>query len=151
MDSSTYVPLKQRSEYNFCIPSSNTFLYRRCIFWKIHYHFCKFKVCKSVHHHTFQINQPTRCNNFSSLLLDVYVQLNMFRASSRLSSGAQQLQYQPLVLPLERGGSSAIGRGRAPSWLIYLNWKAVHVHATKALGVKSIVPQVNNLGSTVRS
>jgi hypothetical protein len=24
---------------------------------------------------TFQINQPTRCNNFSSLLLDVYAQL----------------------------------------------------------------------------
>jgi hypothetical protein len=24
-----------------------------------------FKVCKSVHHHTIQINQPTRCNNFS--------------------------------------------------------------------------------------
>jgi len=42
-----------------------------------------FKVCKSVHHHTIQINQPTRCNNFSSLLLHVYVQLNMFRASSR--------------------------------------------------------------------
>jgi len=41
---------------------------------------------------TFQINQPTRCNNFWSLLLDVYVQLNMFRASSRPSSGAQQLQ-----------------------------------------------------------
>jgi hypothetical protein len=35
----------------------------------------------------FQINQPTRCNNFSGLLLDVYVQLNMFRASSRPSSG----------------------------------------------------------------
>jgi hypothetical protein len=52
----------------------------------------KFKVCKSVHHHTVHINQPTRCNNFSSLLLDVYVQLNMFRASSRPSSGAQQLQ-----------------------------------------------------------
>ena len=50
------------------------------------------KVCKSVHHHTIQINQPTRCNNFSSLLLDVYLQLNMFRASSRPSSGAQQLQ-----------------------------------------------------------
>jgi hypothetical protein len=42
--------------------------------------------------HPFQINQPTRCNNFSSLLLDVYLQLNMFRASSRPSSGAQQLQ-----------------------------------------------------------
>jgi hypothetical protein len=36
----------------------------------------------------FQINQPTRCKNFSSLLLEVYVQLNMFRASSRPSSGA---------------------------------------------------------------
>ena len=57
--------------------------------------------------------QPTRCNNFSSLLLDVYVQLNMFRASSRLSSGAQNLQQQPLVLPLERGGSSVVGRGPA--------------------------------------
>jgi len=52
----------------------------------------EFTVCKSVHHHTIQINQPTRCNNFSSLLLDVYLQLNMFRASSRPSSGAQQLQ-----------------------------------------------------------
>ena len=39
-----------------------------------------------------QINQPTRCNNFSRLLLDVYLQLSMFRASSRPSSGAQQLQ-----------------------------------------------------------
>jgi hypothetical protein len=39
-----------------------------------------------------QINQQTRCNNFSSLLLDVYVQLNMFRAFSRPSSGTQQLQ-----------------------------------------------------------
>jgi hypothetical protein len=68
-----------------------------------------------MHHHTFKINQPTRCNNFSSLLFDVYsyVQLNMFRASSRPSSGAQQLQFQPLVLPLERGDSSAVGRGRA--------------------------------------
>jgi len=52
----------------------------------------KSKFCKTVHHHTIQINQPTRCNIFSSLLLDVYVQLNMFRASSRPSSGAQQLQ-----------------------------------------------------------
>jgi len=37
----------------------------------------------------------------------------MFRASSRPSSGVQQLRWQPLVLPLERGGSSAVGRGRA--------------------------------------
>jgi hypothetical protein len=54
-------------------------------------HYQKFKVCKSVHHQTIQINQPPRCNNFSSLLLDVYVQLNMFRASPRPTSGAQQI------------------------------------------------------------
>jgi hypothetical protein len=72
-----------------------------------------------------QLNQPTRCNSFSCLLFDVYVQLNMFRASSRPSSGAQQLQQQPLGLPLERGGSSAVGRGRPgrpePSKKIQLN------------------------------
>ena len=72
-----------------------------------------FKVCKSVHHHTIQINQPTRCNNLSSLLLDVYVRLNMFRAPLRPSLEAQQLQKQPLVLPLECGGISAVGHGRA--------------------------------------
>jgi len=37
----------------------------------------------------------------------------MFRATSCPSSGAYQLQQQPLVLPLERGGSSAVGRGQA--------------------------------------
>jgi hypothetical protein len=56
-----------------------------------------FNVCQSLGEvedflKAFQINQPTRCNNFSSSLLDVYVQLNMFRASSCPSSGAQQLQ-----------------------------------------------------------
>jgi hypothetical protein len=61
----------------------------------------------------FQINERTRCNNFSSLLFDVYVQLNMFRAFSHPSSGAQQLQWQPLVLLLKHGGSSTVGRGRA--------------------------------------
>jgi hypothetical protein len=33
-----------------------------------------------------QINQPTRCNSFTSLLLDVYVWLNMFRVPLRQSS-----------------------------------------------------------------
>ena len=61
---------------------------------------------------TIPISQPTRCNNFPSLLVDVYVRLDMFRASSRPSSGAQELQQQPLVLLLEHGGSSA-GCGRA--------------------------------------
>ena len=35
-----------------------------------------------------QINQPTKCNSFSSLLLDIYVRLNMIRASSHPSLGA---------------------------------------------------------------
>jgi hypothetical protein len=47
-----------------------------------------FVICLFIIH----INQPTRCKNFSSLLLDVYVQLNMLRMSSRPSSEAQQLQ-----------------------------------------------------------
>jgi hypothetical protein len=70
-----------------------------------------------VHHHTVQINQPTGRNNFSSLLLDVYLLLNMFWASSHPSSGAQQLRQQPLILPSEHGNISAVGRGRASSML----------------------------------
>jgi len=35
-----------------------------------------------------QINQPARCNIFTSLLLDVYVSLNMLREPPRSSSGA---------------------------------------------------------------
>jgi hypothetical protein len=42
-----------------------------------------------------------------------YVQLNMLGGLARPSSGAQQLQQQPLALPLERGGRSAVGLGRA--------------------------------------
>ena len=60
-----------------------------------------------------QTNKKTRCNNFSSSLLDFYLQLNVFRASSCPSSGAQQLQQRPLLLPSERGDSSGVGRGRA--------------------------------------
>jgi hypothetical protein len=77
------------------------------------YQFLNSKSASPVHHRTIQINQTTRCKNSSCLLFDVYVQLNTFRVSSRPLSGAQQLQYQPLVLPLERGGKSAVGRGRA--------------------------------------
>jgi hypothetical protein len=50
--------------------------------------FFKFDFRKSVNHHTIQINQPTRCNSFTSLLLDVYVWLYMFRTLRRPSSGA---------------------------------------------------------------
>jgi len=48
----------------------------------------KCDVRKSLHHHTIQVIQPTGWNSFTSLLLDVYVWLNMFRASPRPSSGA---------------------------------------------------------------
>jgi len=36
-----------------------------------------FDVRKSVHHHMIQIIQPTRCNSSTSLLLKVYVWLNI--------------------------------------------------------------------------
>jgi hypothetical protein len=49
--------------------------------------FTNFDVHKSMHHHMIQINQPTRCSSFISLLLDVYVWLNMFRAPLCPSSG----------------------------------------------------------------
>jgi hypothetical protein len=53
---------------------------------------------------TFNSNKsPTWCNNFSVYYPDVCLQLNMFRALSRPSSGAQWLQWQPLVLPSYRG------------------------------------------------
>jgi hypothetical protein len=50
---------------------------------------------------------PTRCNNFTVYYPDVCLQLNMFRPFSRPSSGAQWLQWQPLVLPLYRGVNRA--------------------------------------------
>jgi hypothetical protein len=56
--------------------------------------------------------------------LNIYVQLNMFQTSSRPSSGAQQLQQQPLVLTLEHGGSSVVGRGLAGYFHVF---KSLHV------------------------
>jgi hypothetical protein len=66
-----------------------------------------------VHHHTIQINHQLDTTIFPVYYLDVYLQLNMFRASPRPSPGAQQLQWQSLVLPSERGDSSAFVRGRS--------------------------------------
>jgi hypothetical protein len=48
----------------------------------------QFDVHKFMHHHTIQINQPTRWNRFTSLLLDVYVWLNMFQVLLRPLSEA---------------------------------------------------------------
>jgi hypothetical protein len=54
--------------------------------------FFKFKVCKSLYHHTIQINHQLDVTIFSVYYPDFYLQLNVFRASSRPLSGAQQLQ-----------------------------------------------------------
>jgi hypothetical protein len=50
----------------------------------------------------------TWCNSFSVYYPDVCLQLSMFRAFSRPSSGAQWLQWQRLVLPSYRGDSRAV-------------------------------------------
>ena len=72
--------------------------------------FINFDVRKSVHHHTIQINQPTRCNTSTSLLLDVYVWFNIFRAPPHPSSGA----CTALGASGWRSGSwSDVGRGLA--------------------------------------
>ena len=58
---------------------------------------------------TFNSNKlPTWCNNFSVYYSDVCLQLNMFWAFSRPSSGAQWLQWQPLVLPSYRDDSRVV-------------------------------------------
>jgi len=58
---------------------------------------------------TFNSNKSqTWCNNFSVCYPDVCLQLNMFRAFSCPSSGAQWLRWQPLVLPSYRGDSRAV-------------------------------------------
>jgi hypothetical protein len=62
----------------------------------------------SVHHRTIQINHQ---NNEKKTLVyypDVFLQLNMFRAFSRPSSGAQRLHWQALGLPSYRGDSRAV-------------------------------------------
>jgi len=51
---------------------------------------------------------PTRCNSFSVYYPDVYLQLNMFQAFPRPSSGAQWLQWQPLLLPSYHGDNHAM-------------------------------------------
>ena len=58
---------------------------------------------------TFNSNKsPSWCKSFSVYYPDVCLQLNMFRAFSGPSSGAQWLQWQPLFLPSYRGDSRAV-------------------------------------------
>jgi len=59
--------------------------------------------------HLIQTNQPTRSNSFTSLLFDVYVWLNMFRALLRPSSGAYNRTRSLWFCRWERGGWSVVG------------------------------------------
>jgi len=78
---------------------------------------------------TFNSNKsPTWCNKFSVYYPDVCLQLNMFRAFSRLSSGTQWLHWQPLVLPSYRGDSRAVFVV-GPAGLSVL-WVAYATHST---------------------
>jgi hypothetical protein len=67
---------------------------------------------------TFNSNKSQKKKkNFSVYYPDVCLQLNMFLAFSHPSSGAQCLQWQPLVLPSYRGDSRAVfvvGQGGRP-------------------------------------
>ena len=84
---------------------------------------------------TFNSNKsPTWCKNFSVYYPDVCLQLNMFRAFSRPSSGAQWLQWQPLVLPSYRGDSRAL-------FVFGPSGKPDHKHSTTVTTIRKVKPE----------
>jgi hypothetical protein len=68
----------------------------------------KFKIYKSVHHRTIQINHQPDATSFQFIILTFVYISTCCLAFSRPSSGAQRLQWQPLVLPSYRGDSRAV-------------------------------------------
>jgi hypothetical protein len=69
------------------------------------------KVCRKANGiklRKYSNKSPTRRNSFPVYYPDVYLQLYMFRSFSRPSSGAQWLQWQPLVLLSYRVDSRAV-------------------------------------------
>ena len=85
-------------------------------------------------HRSFKFNSnksPTWCNNFSVYYPDVCLQLNMFRAFSRPSSGAQWLQWWPLVLPSYRGDSRAVFVVGSADWPARPRTQHCYHHDTK--------------------
>ena len=100
-------------EFRITLYSLNLVIITQC---KSFFTWYKIKIHLTFWHRSFTFNSnksPTWCNNFSVYYPDVCLQLNMFRAFSRLSSGTQWLQWQPLVLPSYRGDS------------LVINWKIV--------------------------
>jgi hypothetical protein len=62
---------------------------------------------------TILINHQPDATIFQFIILTFIYSSTCFGAFSHPSSGAQRMQYQPLVLPSYRGDSSDVGRGRA--------------------------------------
>ena len=80
------------------------------------WNFCSRKhhrVFKSVHHHTFNWINKQDAETSQTYYLLLKIQLNMFRASSRPPAETTTTAVAASGLPLERGDSSAVGRGRA--------------------------------------
>jgi len=107
-----------------CIEASNMWS-NRCLYRVLE----MVKKCLTFWHRSFTFNSnksPTWCNNFSVYYPDVCLQVSVFRAFSRPSSGAQWLQWQPLVLPSYRGNGRAVfvagpaGKTEAPTAVIEL-------------------------------
>ena len=61
-----------------------------------------------MHHRTIQINHQPDATIFQFIILTFVYSSTCFGAFSRPSSGAQWLQWQPLVLPSYRGDSRAV-------------------------------------------
>jgi hypothetical protein len=103
----------QREKWNGC--SSNVARVR-LVTYLVKVQSETFRACSSTSglnfwHRSFTFNSnksTTWCNSFSVYYPDVCLQLNMFQAFSCPSSGAQWLQWQPLVLPSYRGDSRAV-------------------------------------------
>jgi hypothetical protein len=67
----------------------------------------KFKICKSVHYRTIQINHQPDAPVFQFIILKFVYSSTCF-GGSRPSSGSQWLQWRPLVLPSYRDDSRAV-------------------------------------------
>ena len=110
---SVVYPVARKRNWHLPTATKVTYLQMRTRDWKMirAYSNRRLKHNLTFWHRSFTFNSnkpPTWCNNFSVYYPDVCLQLNMFRAFSRPSSGAQWLQWQPLVLPSYRGDSRAV-------------------------------------------
>jgi hypothetical protein len=85
----------------------NDTFFGSCIIHILHTECVKFKVCKSVHHRTIQINDQPDAIVFQFIILTFIYSSTCF---GRFPAHNQELndQWQPLVLPSYRGDSRAV-------------------------------------------